>query len=161
MQILNLLKTPEKIPRTRPQQFRMNCDRSSWLTMKPPLWFELLSESREVVISQHSSIQRIHSLPRVCRSMRGLPMVLHTHPTKHQHSRLRDKCNKWSLKLWIHIWKLQKLTQWARHRAGRTRPAEPDEPWRRGRRLRRLRHWSGRSFLRCPPLQEFPERLSV
>lgn len=47
------------------------------LTVNPPLWFDLLSEHREVVIGQHSSIQGVHSLPRVCRSMRSLPMVLH------------------------------------------------------------------------------------
>lgn len=50
------------------------------LTMNPPVWSELLSENRYVTVGQYSSIQGIHSLPRVCRGMACLPTVLHRYP---------------------------------------------------------------------------------
>lgn len=60
-----------------------------FLTVKPSLWFELLSEYRGVVIGQHSSIQGVHSLPLVRRGTERLPIVPHCHPVEHQQGGVR------------------------------------------------------------------------
>lgn len=128
------------------------------LTVKPPLWFELLSEHREIVISQHSGIQSIHSLPGVCGGVRCLPVVLHWHPveryvkvrrslgSRNEAKSAKKKKKEPTLRLW----------RWA----GMQHPAELDEPWRRGRCRRRPPRSSGQFYPRLLLLREFPEQLS-
>lgn len=56
------------------------------LTVKPPIGFELLPQSRKVVVGQHGGVQGVHPLPGVRGGMAGLAVELHRNTAAHRES---------------------------------------------------------------------------
>lgn len=55
-------------------------------TVEPPVGFELLPQSREVVVGQHGGIQSVHSLPGVRGGVARLAVELHGNSARRQRS---------------------------------------------------------------------------
>lgn len=60
------------------------CIQSRLLTMDSPVWFHLLPQHGQVVVAQHSCVQRVDTSPWVARSMSGLTVVLDGYTGEHQ-----------------------------------------------------------------------------
>lgn len=56
------------------------------LTVKPPVGFELLPQSRQVVVGQHGRVQGVHPLPGVGGGVAGLAAELHGDAASHRES---------------------------------------------------------------------------